>query len=86
MRDWFGPWPGRGPFSYLPPWRRPGWLYGPGACWRLWWLCARYPPLPAELVPAEELKALEEYAKELRQELEGVMARIEELKGTKAEK
>ncbi len=24
-----GPWPGRGPFSYLPPWDRPGW-YGRG--------------------------------------------------------
>jgi len=32
---WSGPWPGRGPFSYLPPWQRPGWLYGRGACWRL---------------------------------------------------
>ncbi|NJE48229.1 hypothetical protein E3E30_01385 [Thermococcus sp. 9N3] len=21
------PWPGRGPFSYLPPWQRPGWAY-----------------------------------------------------------
>ena len=31
-----GPWPGRGPFSYLPPWQRPGWLYGRGACW--WFL------------------------------------------------
>ena len=34
-----GPWPGRGPFSYLPPWQRPGWLYGRGACW---WLFAPY--------------------------------------------
>ncbi|MFW9830814.1 MAG: zinc-ribbon domain-containing protein [Candidatus Thorarchaeota archaeon] len=28
-----GPWPGQGPFSHLPPWQRPGWLYGPGSCW-----------------------------------------------------
>jgi len=38
---WWGPWPGRGPFSYLPPWQRPGWLFGRGACWWLlgypWW-------------------------------------------------
>jgi len=38
---WRGPWPGRGPFSYLPPWQRPGWLFGRGACWWLlgypWW-------------------------------------------------
>jgi len=34
-RGWVGPWPGRGPFSYLPPWQRPGWLFGRGACWWL---------------------------------------------------
>ena len=27
------PWPGHGPFSELPPWQRPGWRYGRGACW-----------------------------------------------------
>ncbi|MDI9619368.1 MAG: hypothetical protein QFX33_00885 [Candidatus Nezhaarchaeota archaeon] len=27
-----GPWPGRGPFSHLPPWQRPGWLFGRGWC------------------------------------------------------
>ena len=32
---WLGPWPGRGPFSYLPPWQRPGWVFGRGACWSL---------------------------------------------------
>ncbi len=32
---WSGPWPGRGPFSHLPPWQRPGWLFGRGACWWL---------------------------------------------------
>jgi len=31
----YGMWPGRGPFSYLPPWQRPGWLFGRGACWWL---------------------------------------------------
>jgi hypothetical protein len=34
-----GRWPGRGPFSHLPPWQRPGWLYGRGACW---WLLNPY--------------------------------------------
>ena len=52
---WTGPWPGRGPFSYLPPWQRPGWLFGfgRGFGWRLWaypyynpWVCARFPWLP----------------------------------------
>ena len=32
---WRGPFPGRGPFSYLPPWLRPGWVFGRGACWWL---------------------------------------------------
>ncbi|MGB9759803.1 MAG: hypothetical protein ACPLZG_08285 [Thermoproteota archaeon] len=31
----YGLWPGRGPFSYLPPWQRPGWYFGRGACWWL---------------------------------------------------
>lgn len=35
----FSPWPGRGPFSYLPPWQRPGWLLGRAACW---WLLNPY--------------------------------------------
>ncbi len=35
-RGWMGPWPGRGPFSYLPPWQRPGWVFGRGACWWLY--------------------------------------------------
>ena len=30
---WPSPWPGRGPWSFLPPWLRPGWLFGRGACW-----------------------------------------------------
>ncbi|RLG59072.1 hypothetical protein DRN86_04800 [Candidatus Geothermarchaeota archaeon] len=44
-RGWLGPWPGRGPFSYLPPWQRPGWLFGRGACWWLFgapWLYTWY--------------------------------------------
>lgn len=30
-----GMYPGNGPFSHLPPWERPGWIYGPGSCWYL---------------------------------------------------
>ena len=44
-----GPWPGRGPFSHLPPWQRPGCVYGRGACW--WflnpWLRSGYGAQPA---------------------------------------
>ena len=44
-----GTWPGNGPFSHLPPWQRPGWLYGPGSCWYMYQQNARPPsdqPLP----------------------------------------
>jgi len=50
-RGWTGPWPGRGPFSYLPPWQRPGWIYGGFGRGFGWWsgnpyMCARFPWLP----------------------------------------
>ncbi|PCN50540.1 hypothetical protein B6U99_03880 [Candidatus Geothermarchaeota archaeon ex4572_27] len=51
-RGGWGPWPGRGPFSHLPPWLRPGWLFGRGACWWLFgmpWLIRWY--YPFYLVP-----------------------------------
>lgn len=28
-----GRWPRNGPFRHLPPWERPGWIYGCGSCW-----------------------------------------------------
>ena len=45
-----GPWPGNGPFSYLPPWQRPGWLYGRGVCWWLYNpnLQTDIPPVPGQ--------------------------------------
>jgi hypothetical protein len=50
-----GRWPGRGPFSNLPPWQRPGWLYGYGRGFGYVYTkygeyspysCARFPLLP----------------------------------------
>ena len=35
-RSVLGFWSGHGPFSNFPPWQRPGWLYGRGACWWLY--------------------------------------------------
>ena len=90
---WFGPWPGRGPFSHLPPWERPGWMFGRGACWWLFGPPAGYGRYPfiarpygyqtspyAPLRPEDEITALEESKKDLEEELKGVEARIEELK------
>jgi len=57
-----GLWPGAGPFSNLPPWQRPGWVYGYGRGMGLGrgvgygyglrgapyspWVCQRFPWLP----------------------------------------
>ncbi|HID17370.1 TPA: hypothetical protein EYP26_03660 [Candidatus Bathyarchaeota archaeon] len=46
---WYGPWPGRGPFSYLPPWMRPGWWFGPGSCW--WLFLFGWPGAASWLAP-----------------------------------
>ncbi|MGD2142772.1 MAG: DUF5320 domain-containing protein [Candidatus Bathyarchaeota archaeon] len=54
---WSGRWPGRGPFSHLPPWQRPGWLYRYGRGYYGYgrpygygyvspYSCARFPWLP----------------------------------------
>lgn len=81
-RSGFGQWPGRGPFSHLPPWERPGRLHGPGACWRLY----GSRPCMREPTSAEETEYLEAYMKDLKQELEGVEARIKQLKETESKK
>jgi len=49
-RAYFDQWPGRGPFSHLPPWQRPGWKYGGRGYGRGWGtdpsVCGRFPWLP----------------------------------------
>ncbi|HIP66068.1 MAG TPA: hypothetical protein EYH08_06065 [Pyrodictium sp.] len=40
------PWPGRGPWRFLPPWLRPGWLFGGrGRCWLYLYLLYYHPYL-----------------------------------------
>jgi hypothetical protein len=88
---WTGPWPGRGPFSYLPPWQRPGWLYGRGACW---WLVApqlqtNVPQVPPAAVPPvpygspftkeQETQMLGQQVKILEAQLDALRKRIAEL-------
>ena len=81
FNPWFGPWPGRGPFSYLPPWQRPGWLYGPGACWWLFWsrLTPYYPPMGSPSV-TEQIEGLELYKRDLEEQLKELEKEIERLK------
>ena len=84
-----GPWPGRGPFAHLPPWQRPGWTLGRGACWWLYWnpniLRQQFPttpyiPVNTPIAPEDELSTLEDYVKSLYEKAKGVEQRIEELK------
>jgi len=78
----FGPWPGRGPFSHLPPWERPGWLYGPGACQ---WLYGASPYIQAP-APSAEADYLKDYMAELKMELESIEARIKQLEAAEIKK
>lgn len=90
-----GRWPGRGPFSNLPPWQRPGWLYGRGACWWLYGLPRAYLPyadvLPENAVPVlkpedqaalltEQKMLMEEQLKAMQATLKKIQERLDELK------
>jgi hypothetical protein len=90
-----GPYPGRGPFNNLPPWQRPGWLYGRGACWRLYGQYKAYSPLVGELPtnalpelkPEDEATLLtkqktmiEEQQKAMQETLKKIQERLDELR------
>lgn len=79
-RGWANTWPGRGPFSNLPPWQRPGWLYGRGACWYLYGPYATVPPAKPEdeavllnqqkTLIEEQLKAMQDTLKKIQERLD----------------
>jgi hypothetical protein len=90
-----GLWPGRGPFSNLPPWQRLGWLYGRGACW---WLSPYYQstgPATPDQTPApsvapftpfipqftkeQETQILEQQMSTLQAQLDAIKNRLTEL-------
>jgi hypothetical protein len=89
-----GPYPGRGPWSWLPPWERPGWHFGRGWCW--WWLYARAPPPPPPQpyyppwLTASDLEAYRKWLEDVRarldQELQELEKRVKELKGEEAKR
>jgi hypothetical protein len=81
-RGMTGPWPGRGPFSNLPPWERPGWLYGRGACWYLYGSTKTTPPIKPEdeaTLLAEQKTMIEEQLKNMQETLKKVQDRLNEL-------
>lgn len=71
-----GPYPGNGPWSYLPPWERPGWKYGRGWCW---WYLGSQAPAPYVAPPWIDKDTELKYLEDLKKQIE---ARIEELKKT----
>lgn len=79
----YGRWPGNGPFSHLPPWERPGWLYGPGSCWTLGYrttVPVDTTPLPQDATLLRQQKEiLESQLESLRQSLERIESRLREL-------
>jgi hypothetical protein len=82
-RGWAAPWPGRGPFSNLPPWQRPGWLYGRGACWYLYGPYQAVTPIKAEDEAAllkEQKTLIEEQLKAMQETLKRIQERLDELK------
>jgi hypothetical protein len=80
-----GRWPGNGPFRNLPPWERPGWLYGRGSCWYMGYR----PSLGSVVSPfsaGADLQALrnqkeilEEQLKNLQDNLRSVEKRLSEI-------
>jgi hypothetical protein len=81
-RGWAGPWPGRGPFSHLPPWERPGWLYGRGACWYTYGPYREVLPIKAEDEAAllkEQKVLLEEQLKAMQETQKRIQERLKEL-------
>jgi hypothetical protein len=78
-----GPWPGRGPFSNLPPWERPGWLYGRGACWYMYGSYRPVVPTNPEdeaAVLVEQKVVVEEQLKSMQEALKRIQERLSELK------
>jgi hypothetical protein len=82
--NWAGNWSGRGPFSHLPPWQRPGWLYGRGACWYFYDTQnkALQPTQPEDeaVLLAQQKALIEAQLKAMQESLKKIQDRLEEIK------
>ncbi|MGC9132602.1 MAG: DUF5320 domain-containing protein [Candidatus Micrarchaeia archaeon] len=72
--NWFRRWPGNGPFSDLPPWERPGWVYGRGWCLNYW----RNNLSTTSVSEKESLEAEKSYLEERIKEIEKRLKELEE--------
>ncbi len=77
-----GRWPGNGPFSHLPPWKRPGWLYGPGSCWTMGLAGSPLQPvaqIESVRVLQEQKNLMESQLESLQESLDRVEKRLKEI-------
>jgi hypothetical protein len=72
-----GNWPGNGPFSHLPPWQRPGWQYGRGACYYLYGAPNLTPP-PA-LQPEDENALLTQQKAQIEAQLSAMQETLKKI-------
>ncbi len=69
-------WPGAGPYSHLPPWQRPGWLYGRGFCRQLYYT---QPPIQAPITPQDEKAILTEQKEIMQEQLKTLQERLDQI-------
>ncbi|MBD3408147.1 MAG: hypothetical protein GF411_18645 [Candidatus Lokiarchaeota archaeon] len=76
-----GRYPGNGPFSHLPPWERPGWIYGRGACWTMGYWNQDGTPIQAESIDGlkRQRDLLQTQLESMSEELERIEKRMKEL-------
>ncbi|KXH76379.1 MAG: hypothetical protein AM326_07110 [Candidatus Thorarchaeota archaeon SMTZ-45] len=73
-----GRWPGNGPFQDLPPWERPGWLYGRGSCWYMGYR----PGIDYTVQPfsvANNLQSLQSQKKLLEEQIRSLQDRLKNI-------
>jgi hypothetical protein len=72
-----GNWPGAGPYSNLPPWQRPGWTYGRGACWYLYG--PQTQPATLATLPENEAAILKEQKTLIEEQLKAMQERLDQI-------
>jgi hypothetical protein len=74
-------WPGNGPFSNLPPWERPGRLYGRGACYRLYTTPNITPITPTDetTILTQQKNDIETQIKNMQTALSKIQERLNEI-------
>ncbi|TFG27108.1 hypothetical protein EU528_13415 [Candidatus Thorarchaeota archaeon] len=75
----YGQWPGNGPFRHLPPWERPGWLYGRGSCWSMSYWSGTNPPTIPQVSTATNAQSLQNQKDMLVQQLQSLQAAIDQI-------